>query len=620
MRGLLFICSVLVLSSTTAHAQQISAIDLLAKVASTYATARTYADEGTATCGGNVQGGSRSHFRTSFVRPKAFVFEVWFDARVRNPTNSWIVWKDGDLVKSTSPVGFDNRFAPIDTALARLVSLSGTSSQIVPQLLLPDSFRNADLLSLITDARVTGEEKTDGQRTYRVEGKVLGDSIKLWIDKTRYLILKCQRKTRVGDHDREVTANFKPVLDSVIPPERLVFRPPANQPISAPTPSTPIPSSTGLGPPPRLTEFGSTLANAPGQTTSATKERAEDEDVVRVDTDLVVCPVLVVDAQGKVVTGLTREDFIVKEDDRTQEIGSFSLGDSKDVPRSIVLIIDYSASQLPYIKTSIEAAKILVDKLNPKDRMAIVTDDVKLLVDFTADKELLKRQLDSLKTSALSGLIGLSEQYDALMATLNELFSREDVRPIIILQTDGDELDSLKGGTPLSPFSLPRKFSYQDLLTATERSRVTIYSVISGVQFAGAPPDELVKRARTDWENRLNASGFFTSKNLPAPKVVADDPGDDFYQNYAAQWQRRQLALVGIAKYTGAWAEFLERPDQADEIYTRVLTDIDRRYIVGYYPTNRARDGKRRKVKIEVRNHPEYLVWGQRSYFAREEK
>jgi hypothetical protein len=62
----------------------------------------------------------------------------------------------------------------------------------------------------------------------------------------------------------------------------------------------------------------------------------------------------------------------------------------------------------------------------------------------------------------------------------------------------------------------------------------------------------------------------------------------------------------------------LEQPNQADEIYTRVLTDIDRRYIIAYYPTNRARDGKRRTVNIEVRGHPEYLVWGRKSYFARD--
>ena len=42
-----------------------------------------------------------------------------------------------------------------------------------------------------------------------------------------------------------------------------------------------------------------------------------------------------------------------------------------------------------------------------------------------------------------------------------------------------------------------------------------------------------------------------------------------------------------IAKHSGAWAEFLERPDQADEIYTRVLTDIGE-FITGMSPNNEA--------------------------------
>ena len=96
---------------------------------------------------------------------------------------------------------------------------------------------------------------------------------------------------------------------------------------------------------------------------------------------------------------------------------------------------------------------MLVDKLNPRDRMAVVTDDVNLLVDFTSDKDLLKSRLDSLRQSALSGKLGASDQYDALMATLLELFDGEDVRPIVIFQTDGDQLESLKGGTP-QPYNL----------------------------------------------------------------------------------------------------------------------------------------------------------------------
>ena len=79
-----------------------------------------------------------------------------------------------------------------------------------------------------------------------------------------------------------------------------------------------------------------------------------------------------------------------------------------------------------------------------------------------------------------------------------------------------------------------------------------------------------------------------------------------------------QLALLGIAKYSGGWADFLEQPEQADEVYTRILNNINMRYIIGYYPTNRTRDGKRRKVSLEVRGHPEYVVWGRKTYFSPE--
>ena len=102
-------------------------------------------------------------------------------------------------------------------------------------------------------------------------------------------------------------------------------------------------------------------------------------------------------------------------------------------------------------------------------------------------------------------------------------------------------------------------------------------------------------------------------------KGPAAEPGDDALQRNAIWWVRCQTALAGVAKSAGAWAEFLEEPDQADEIYTRVLQNIERRYVLGYYPTNRTRDGKRRTVSVEVRNHPEYNVVGRKSYLAPEE-
>ena len=68
----------------------------------------------------------------------------------------------------------------------------------------------------------------------------------------------------------------------------------------------------------------------------------------------------------------------------------------------------------------------------------------------------------------------------------------------------------------------------------------------------------------------------------------------------------------GVARVT----EFLETPDQADQIYARIFSDINQRYIVGYYPTNKERDGKRRKIDFKVKGHPDYQIFGRRSYVA----
>jgi hypothetical protein len=51
-------------------------------------------------------------------------------------------------------------------------------------------------------------------------------------------------------------------------------------------------------------------------------------------------------------------------------------------------------------------------------------------------------------------------------------------------------------------------------------------------------------------------------------------------------------------------------------VYARILADINRRYVIGYYPSNKELDGKLREVRVEVRGHPEYAVQGRRSYYA----
>ena len=392
--------------------------------------------------------------------------------------------------------------------------------------------------------------------------------------------------------------------------------------------------------PPRLKrEFGSSLKRLKWdaeqkRAVEVTPARAkgdeggdEEDEVVRVETSLVVCDVLVLDEKGRPVAGLKREDFLITEEGRAQEVGAFALGDSANVPRSIVLVIDYSGSMRPFLENSIEAAKTLVDKLSPRDRMAIVTDDVELLAVFTRDKRLLKEKLEWLKQKATSkepGYLmrfGRSRQYSALMATLRELFDEEDTRPVVIFQTDGDELAALHD-SPMPAVVPPgvspeafksareatqREFSIADVYREAERSRATVYTVIPGVRLIGLKPGEESEKAKA-------LRRELEKDRAPGPTYMP--ARERWLEDVIRRTPQQQTALYGLSKLTGGWTNFLEEPSQAAGIYANIFSDIGRRYVVGFYPTNKARDGLRRRVQVEVRGHPEYTVWGRKSYYA----
>src|SRR6185503_16671663 len=115
---------------------------------------------------------------------------------------------------------------------------------------------------------------------------------------------------------------------------------------------------------PTLKDFGSSLRKLkwdPEKKRAVINEQGSrngtDDDVITIETSLVTSDLLVTDRQGRPVRNLAATDFEVSEDGVAQQVGHFVLGNNTSLPRSIVLIIDYSRSQFPYIADSIEAAK-----------------------------------------------------------------------------------------------------------------------------------------------------------------------------------------------------------------------------------------------------------------------
>lgn len=419
---------------------------------------------------------------------------------------------------------------------------------------------------------------------------------------------------------------------------------------------------------PKLKDFGSSLKKLkwdPEKNQAVTNAQpsaggTSDDDVVRIETSLVVSDVLVTDRNGRPIRDLKATDFAISEDGAAQQVGLFTLGDDAKLSRSIVLIIDYSRSQFPYIADSIEAAKILVDKLGPHDQMAIVTDDIELLAGFTSDKRDLKQALDSLieRNKGSKGHFGIgkkqprfgrSSQFSALMATLNEAFDEEDQTPVIVFQTDGDEIEYLRNSPIVHevPAGLPpelqaqvqeeveykkklqrslvTEFSLDDVYRAVEKSHVTIYTIIPRTRLIGFSEEEQIQRLTSE-DEKVVATWAAAASSAKLKNILETRQEERQKKLTKEIWQARldqelkvQNALVDLSKLSGGWAEFLETKSQAAETYNRIVKDLNQRYIIGYYPTNKDHDGKRRRISITVKGHPDYVITGRTSYYAPEQ-
>jgi VWFA-related protein len=339
---------------------------------------------------------------------------------------------------------------------------------------------------------------------------------------------------------------------------------------------------------------------------------AVDQDAIVVETNLVINVVTILDEHGAAVSGLSKEDFTLTEDGVVRELELVRPDDSQAAPRSIVLLIDHSASQLPYIETSIEAAKILIDNLCPKDKMAIATDNIEVLQDFTADKAVLKEKLEGLKQGAIRGKFGKSRQFSALVAVMEDLFRESDRRPIVIFQTDGDEFFDLK---PIkdSGFKMTGKsgFGFSDIESLAQNTRSTIYGIMPGIRTKELSQEqqELQALAYLSKSDEAYAAALKIKFTPKRSSTV-----NNSVKTFARYYRKQQDAIEVLATKTGGSIEYLNETESAQKVYERILKFINSSYVLGFYPADEVRSSRPRKLSVTVKGHPEYRVVGRDSY------
>jgi len=157
----------------------------------------------------------------------------------------------------------------------------------------------------------------------------------------------------------------------------------------------------------------------------------DQDDVIKVSTDLVVVNVTVLDKAGKFVPHLKRTDFHVFEDGVEQKLSSFS---AEETPFAAAILLDTSGSMETRLTLGRGAAIRFLDGLRDEDVAAIYNFDVKVeqIQDFSPGRDLPAKAF-KLKTRNQTVL------NDAVLQAAVDLGKREEKRRAIVVLSDGGE-------------------------------------------------------------------------------------------------------------------------------------------------------------------------------------
>src|SRR5438128_3350864 len=145
------------------RSEQMTAAEILARVASVYSSCRAYSDEGEVSIKFDIAFSKSMIYRfsTAFVRPAAFRFEL--RSGVGNKESRYVAWKAGDLEKAGWPIAV--RHESIDEMLLGLFGVSHDSSLTVPALLSPAPFRGRGPVGPLRQIMPPADDKAAGHRT-----------------------------------------------------------------------------------------------------------------------------------------------------------------------------------------------------------------------------------------------------------------------------------------------------------------------------------------------------------------------------------------------------------------------------------------------------------------------
>ena len=268
------------------------------------------------------------------------------------------------------------------------------------------------------------------------------------------------------------------------------------------------------------------------------------------DVNTVQLEVAVLDNRGHFIPNIPRGNFRVLEDNVPQQVSGFST--NADAPMTIAMVIEFNAMFQQYWSQgwyqTLVASYGFIETLKPEDYVAIVAYDMRpeILTDFTTDRGKIQEAMQRLRIPGFSE----SNMYDALVDTAQRMSNIEGRKAILLIATGRDTF-----------------------------SKLTFDKARKGIQEAGVP---------------IYAISLLQAFRIVADAYMPDTMRMDFLQ--------ADNQLNTFTRETGGQAFFPRFYGEFPNIFRDIGAALRNQYSLAYSPSNQVKDGKYRKIKVELVN------------------
>jgi VWFA-related protein len=276
----------------------------------------------------------------------------------------------------------------------------------------------------------------------------------------------------------------------------------------------------------------------------------ENSPTFRSNATTVNVDISVLDDKGRFIPKIPQGNFRVLEDGVPQQISQFG---KSEAPMTVCMLIEFSGRfqqfwTMGWAET-LQASYGFLETLKPDDNVAVVAFDMHptILSDFSPDKRKAEEAMARLRIPGFSE----SNIFDALTDMADRMSGIEGRKAIVSIASGLDTF-----------------------------SKITFDTARKDLQESGVP--------------------IYTISILQIARIMAESRGMGPIQEM--DFLQADNEMKTFAKETGGQAFFPRFPGEYPSVFRQIEEALRNQYSLAYHPTNTARDGKFRRIKVELVN------------------